>query len=469
MRSGLKKHGPKGQRRPKKRADGEGSVFTVERTRKDGTTVTYFWAAKTVELGSERKKFTAQARTEREAIEKRDLKILRARVEYGLESPDSIPPDPRIAKLTVADCLLDWLKERRREDLAPATIHMYDARIRNHLLPAFGSRPVRGLTYEELKVYFTETLPDKGLGVDSIRQTFICFKSALDYYVRDGILYRHPMVGLKAPAKKAKTAEDTLAIRKAADKLGHLIIQEARNEGQELRWVFGLLGLRQAEVLGLTDDCFVERDGLFRLLVKQQLQREGARHGCELDGDTGKWSCGEQTTRCPQRIGENRWVLTDTKTTSGRREIALTAQAWLMIYEHIQTVKQRRAEPDFKPEKGAGLDRLIFTRKDGKPIYGQRDRKELSRLLEQIEYRYGLPEGMTVHTLRHMATTKLIDGGADRDHLIATMGWSPKNADAQIATYSSADYAKQAAPTLAAYLDDYLSEKRPDFTGWEEL
>src|SRR5690606_38017065 len=113
-------------------------------------------------------------------------------------------------------CLLDWLKERRREDLAPATLHMYDARIRNHLLPAFGSRPVRGITYEELKTFFNETLPDKGLGVDSIRQIFICLKSALDHYLRDGILYRHPMVGLKAPAKKAKTADDTLAIRKAA-------------------------------------------------------------------------------------------------------------------------------------------------------------------------------------------------------------------------------------------------------------
>ncbi|MCS6548323.1 hypothetical protein NYS50_10565 [Curtobacterium flaccumfaciens pv. flaccumfaciens] len=50
-RSGLKKHDPKGERWPKKRADGEGTVFAVQRTRKDGSTATYDWAAKTIELG----------------------------------------------------------------------------------------------------------------------------------------------------------------------------------------------------------------------------------------------------------------------------------------------------------------------------------------------------------------------------------------------------------------------------------
>lgn len=463
-----KKHGPKGERRPKKRAHGEGTVFPVERTRKDGTIATVYWAAKTVELGGKRVKFTAQAKTARDAIEKRDKKILEKRVEYQLESPANLPVDPKIAKLTVGDCLLDWLKQKRQQGLAPATIHMYDARIRNHLLPAFGARLVRSLTYEELKLFFSQTLPAKGLGVDSIRQTFICLRSALDHYLRDNIIYRHPMVGLKTPAKKAKTVDDTLAIRKASGKLGPLIIQEARKEGQELRWIFGLLGLRQAEVLGLTDDSLQERDGLFRLVVKQQLQRVGAEHGCKLDATTGKWSCGKRTTQCPWRIGENHWVLKGTKTVSGYREIGLSKELWVLAYEHIKAVKQKRTQPGFKPEPGEGLDRLIFTREGGKPIYGQRDRTALHKLIDQIQYRYGLPEGMTVHTLRHMATTALIDGGAEREDLIATMGWSPKNADAQIATYSSADSAKQAAPTIQAYLDGYLKEK-PRVTDWDEL
>ncbi|WP_157993060.1 hypothetical protein [Leucobacter luti] len=160
-----KKHGPKGERRPKKRADGEGTVFAVQRTRKDGSVATYYWAAKSIELGNERKKITAQARTERDAFERRDRKILEERVAYGLAKPEAIPLDPRIAKLTVGECLMDWLAERKREGLAPATIHMYDARIRNHLLPVFGTRPVRALNYEELKRFVNVDLPAKGWGL----------------------------------------------------------------------------------------------------------------------------------------------------------------------------------------------------------------------------------------------------------------------------------------------------------------
>jgi hypothetical protein len=63
---------------------------------------------------------------------------------------------------------------------------------------------------------------------------------------------------------------------------------------------------------------------------------------------------------------------------------------------------------------------------------------------------------MTVRTLRHIATTVLIDGGADRDDLIAMMGWSPKNADAQTATYSSADVALRASKASLLYAEQFF-------------
>lgn len=74
-RSGLTKHGPKGERRPKNRADGEGAVFAVQRTWKDGAPATYCWAATTIELGTNKQNVTVQTRAEREAIGRRHLKI----------------------------------------------------------------------------------------------------------------------------------------------------------------------------------------------------------------------------------------------------------------------------------------------------------------------------------------------------------------------------------------------------------
>lgn len=452
-----KKHARKTPHRPKSREDGEGTLYLVSRKLQDGTERTYYRAAKGLRLPSgQHKRVVAQAATAAEAVEKRDAKLLKLKVAWGLEPPEALPPEPGLAYRTVGDCLSEWLAERRTEDLTQNTIHMYDARIRNHLLPAFGETPVRLLNYGELKVFFAETLPAKGLGTDSIRQTFITLKSALDYYIRDGKLSVHPMTGLKPPAKKRKTVEDAKAIRRASKFLGKYLMAEARKTDQEARWFLGMLGMRQGEVLGMTDDCL---DGARpkergrRVVIKQQLQRVSAAHGCGVNLSTGKEHCGRQSSNCPKRIGKTGFVLQKTKTESGYREIVIPEDAWQMLVAHRKRQQEKRKLVSFHPESGEGLDRLLFTREDGKPVYAQRDREAVDGLISSIK---NLPVGLTVHTLRHIATTSLIDGKANRDDLIAMMGWSPKNADAQIATYSSADVALRASGTSTGYVESFF-------------
>jgi integrase len=136
---------------------------------------------------------------------------------------------------------------------------MYDARIRNHILPVFGTHPVRTLTYDQLEEFFKVTLPAKDLGVSSIRQTFVAFKSALDYYQRDRIITAHPMTGLKVPRAKVLDKKDKTQIRRASKFLNQHLLKWARQEDAEARWFLALLGLRQGEVLGMTDDSLVTR------------------------------------------------------------------------------------------------------------------------------------------------------------------------------------------------------------------
>ena len=66
---------------------------------------------------------------------------------------------------------------------------------------------------------------------------------------------------------------------------------------------------------------------------------------------------------------------------------------------------------------------------------------------------------MTVHTPRHIATTVLVDSGTNRGDLIAMMAWSPKNADALISIYSSADKARQAKGTSTNYVQSFYEAK----------
>ena len=335
----------------------------MSRTLRDGTQRSYYRAAKGLRLpdGGHRR-IVAQAPTAAEAVEKRDTAVLKLKVAWGLEPPESLPPDRKLAYLTVGDCLEEWLTERKTEELTTNTVHMYDARIRNHLIPAFGEKPVRLLTYGELKKFFGEELPAKGLGPDSIRQTFITLKSALDYYIRDGKLTVHPMTGIKPPAKKRKSVEDTKAIRRASKFLGKYLMEEARKTDQEARWFLGMLGMRQGEVLGMTDDCLDgarPKDRGRRIIIKQQLQRVSASHGCQVDKATGKHSCGRQSTNCPSRVGETHWVLQKTKTESGYREIVIPEDAWQMLVAHRKRQQAKRTLAGFHPEPDEGLDRLL--------------------------------------------------------------------------------------------------------------
>lgn len=238
--------------------------------------------------------------------------MLALRVAYGLEFVDKMPTPPDYELLTVEKCMYDWLEEKNSNgDLKPASYRMYDARIRNHILPVFGTQPVRLLTYNQLKEFFRVTLPEKNLGVSSIRQTFVAFKSALDYYQRDRIITAHPMTGLKVPRAKALDKKDKTQIRRASKFLNEHLLKWAREEDVEARWFLALLGLRQGEVLGMTDDSLVTRGSgksrTRRVVVKHQLQHESATHGCGRDS-TGKWLCGGTSPNCPKKIGEARWV-----------------------------------------------------------------------------------------------------------------------------------------------------------------
>lgn len=454
--SDRKKHArknPKAWRRP----NGEGSVFPVTVTLKSGRPTTYYRGTKQILIGEKKHRVTVQATSYQAARERLEEKVLSLRVAYGLESIDKMPTPPEYELLTVEKCMYDWLEEKNGNgDLKPASYRMYDARIRNHILPVFGTQPVRTLTYDQLKEFFRVTLPEKNLGVSSIRQTFVAFKSALDYYQRDRIITAHPMTGLKVPRAKALDKKDKTQIRRASKFLNEHLLKWAREEDVEARWFLALLGLRQGEVLGMTDDSLVTRGSgksrTRRVVVKHQLQHESATHGCGRDS-TGKWLCGGTSPNCPSKIGEARWVLVSTKSQNSEREIVITEPAWEMLIRHRNKQRLLRKRPEFKPVAGEGFDQLLFTREDGQPIYATRDRTQLTKLIEK--HKRNLPEHMTVHTLRHIATTRLLEGQASREDLITMMGWSPKNADAQIAIYSSADTARQAAKTTMGYIDDF--------------
>lgn len=455
------KHARKNPGKPRNRANGEGSVFAVTKRLKDGTERTYYRAAKTITLpdGTRSKPIVKQGSTPAEAVERRDAAVLVEKVKYGLESQDKLPKDPKLNYYTVADCLADLLAEKGRQKKAPNTIKMYDSRIRNYLLPAFGEKPVRLLKRDELKQYFEVDLTDHDppLGASSIKQIQLIMRSALERYVDLERLDRNPMKGFEVPKQKKRSREEREEIQKASEFLGEKLMDAVAEREDQARWFLGLLGLRQGEALGFCDDALITKGRgkgkSYRVVVKRQLQRVTPDHGCGHDSK-GHWSCGRKfSTDCPDRLGDPGWELRILKSENGHREIDIPEEAWNMLAEHRERQRARRKQPGFRSAPGKDLDQLFFTRKTGEPIYAQRDRKALKQLLESIK---GVPTDLTVHWLRHVATTVLIEHGAERDDLIAMMGWGSANADSQIAIYSSADKTKLAATTSRSYVNSFF-------------
>ncbi|PVE73761.1 tyrosine-type recombinase/integrase [Microbacterium testaceum] len=459
------------KRQPRRAICGMGSVHVRELPAPNGGVYTYYRAVRRIKLGSKTVTVAVQRKTAADAARALEEAVTRKRVAYGQLGPEHLTVPEELSYVTVRDVMATWLETKNDDgDLAWQSYRMYDSRIRQHILPVFGDEPVRTLTYPKLRTFFKDTLPGKGLGDSSIRQVHIALKGALNVAQRDGIILAHPMVGIKAPdGRKKRTTEEVKELRQAAKYLNRYLLAEAEKIGESARWLLAMVGIRQSEVLGMTDDSLVTRRSgntrTRRVVISHQLARVAGEHGCgEWDAKLGAFPCGRKTRGCTNPKSEAYWALVKTKSESGVREIVIPEHVWQVLVTHRAAQSKLRQDPLFNPVAGEGLDKLLFTvgpptlRKDGnprtksylgQPRYGQRDREQLYGMIEAFKK----DSGLTVHSLRHVATTMLIEAGASRESLVATMGWSEKGADQQIATYSHNDRAKRAAGDVSVFFD----------------
>lgn len=81
------------------------------------------------------------------------------------KSPEEVQADKIAAQITAArdamtfgDYAAQWMRTR---DLRPTTRRAYDSMLRNHLLPAWGTTPLRAITTAALRAWLAEVAPDR--------------------------------------------------------------------------------------------------------------------------------------------------------------------------------------------------------------------------------------------------------------------------------------------------------------------
>lgn len=408
---------PARKRKPKARQDGEGSVFQVET--KHGTR----WRASKSYQGVDgagkpaRRFITGTGATPQEAVARRDANWDRFRVRTG-QAPQSILREhPTLITKTVADVMYEWHKSIRPNEIAESTNRQYLTRIELHIIPALGHHPVRLLTNEHIEEFVHVYMPSRKkpdgtpwLSSNSARLTvFRVLSMGMDYAVRKGYLTVNPCKHVKA--EKKKSVPLNLSTKSWVPR--HLL-RRVEDHPDEARWMLALIyGMRQGEVLGLTDDCLVLTGKQPHIKVRQQLSRKDIRHGCgQRDAATLVFPCGEPwASNCTDPIGGGGYyVKPETKSSNGVRDIPLVEPVLSVLRDHVMRQRAFRRTPEFKPKltgikaQDDKLASLIFTGSTGKPRRPQDDNRIWAKLLKENDVPH-----FRGHISRALSVTLLVE------------------------------------------------------------
>lgn len=306
-------------------------------------------------------------------------------------------------------------------------------RIEQHILPALGAMPLRGIKRSHIRTFAQKTLPDKGFKPNTI----ITIRTSLSTLFNDALeaerIVENPMRGMRWHEKATKRFINIPA--------GFLdaFRDSVRGTQEDCRWTLAfLLGLRPGEALALTWDCLHGvLDGDERVpavIVRQQMKRVTPPHGpgCRRN-PTGKgWVCGKYGGRnctfheTPPDAGYV-GIFKDTKS-SRIRYVPLPELLVELFREQRKRQERWRAEnPDAWEAQNTArpdLADLVFTTEHGKPRRQQDDGEILKDLLERLAERTnGRVDTMfTPHGARHIAITGMALAGIHQQALGPLVG-----------------------------------------------
>jgi len=276
-------------------------------------------------------------------------------------------------RLTVAQFLVNWLRDYVRSNTAPKTAERYQGIVNVHLIPALGSLPVLALRPEQIQRYYTKALESGrrdgrgGLSALTVHKHHRILYEALKCGVRHGILVRNVAEAVDPPQGKSKKLT-TLGPNEV-----QLILEAARETPYYvLFFALAYTGLRRGELLGLRW-CDVNLE-MSTLSVSQTLQ--------QLQG--------------------GKYIFREPKSKYGRRQLALSPSLAIMLWEH--RLKQEHARK-MLGEPLSPTD-LVFSHPAGNPFRPN----TVTRAFQAIAESVGL-KGARLHDLRHAHATILLQQG----------------------------------------------------------
>lgn len=228
----------------RKRKNGQGTV----RLRSDGR-----WEGRHIvgydENGKAKQK-SVLAKTKAECVEK----LKRLREEYTEVAPFKVKPDMRFG-----DWMNYWYENHCKPSIRPTTQKGYEEWIYVHAILGLGHIPLNKLTQADCQKFLNEMKANgrkthrdtKGpeMAERSVRSCYHVIRMALDRAVKDGLIKKNPVLGVKLPPPEPKEMKVL-----SKEEIQRFLIQ-AKAEGMYELFLLELTtGLRRGEILALTWD-----------------------------------------------------------------------------------------------------------------------------------------------------------------------------------------------------------------------
>lgn len=372
----------------KKRKNGQGTV----RERKDGR-----WEGRHIvgydENGKAKTK-SVLAKTKAECIEK----LKKLQTEYGEVAPFKIKPDMRFG-----DWINYWYENHSKPSIRPTTQKGYEEWIYVHAIPALGHIKLNKLTQADCQKFLNEMKANgrkihrdtKGPGMSekSVRSCYHMIRMALERAVKDGLIKKNPILGVKLPPPEHKEMKLL-----SMEEIQRFLIQ-AKEEGMYELFLLELTtGLRRGELLALTWD--------------------------DLNFETGELCINKQFTPAGGKI-----ILCEPKTKAAFRNIILPPPMVEVLREYKRSIFSHLMFPSrIKPDQ---------------PIDPGYIRKRLQQILEHAECKK-----VRFHDLRHTFATMSLEHGMDIKTLSAIIGHVSSRTTLNIYTHITSEMQENAAANI---------------------
>lgn len=271
--------------------------------------------------------------------------------------------DPRSGRVTLAAWTVEW--QRTVVHLRPTTRRIYDANLRNHILPDLGAIELGKLTPSMLRAWLAGLTTKVGghgqpLALGSVAQAYRTLSRVLAAAVDNELLGRNPLRGVKPPRVESEAMRFL-----SHDEVATLAATIDRRY-QAFVLVAAYSGLRAGELIALRRRHV---DLLRRsITVVEQVQYISGRH-----------------------------VVSAPKSSASRRSVALPGVVVAALEEHLASF----AEP--------GTEGLVFPAPEGGYLRLENFRK---RVWTPAVTAAGVAP-LRVHDLRHTCASLAIAAGAD--------------------------------------------------------